>query len=110
MGHMECSGFLLPDPDRRRHKLAHLRKILHRVDYLSITETHGTPGSLAAWQPPTGYAAWWSPGHSTGRAGIGLIVAHQFLRALLPPPRWREVWPGRAAFLTLEGPQGRLDI
>ena len=77
---------------------------------LLIGEAHGTEGGNKAWRPPIGTEAWWSAGPTTAHAGVGIIIKKSFLKKFAEAPKWRVIWPGRAALLSLRGAEGALDI
>ena len=74
-----AQAFFASEEHRRGPKLTHLKTLLTRSDAVLITEAHGTVGQHAAWSPPSGTAAWWSPGPSAARAGVGIVVKQTLL-------------------------------
>jgi len=99
------------DPGLYRQKIAHVTQLLRHRDFLLITEAHVTDGEKAAFRGPAGTTAFWSVG-SSSRAGVGIILKDGFLsRFNKPRPGdWEEMVPGRAARLSLRGPEGNLDL
>ena len=83
-------------------------KLIEQTDILCIQETHGQPGTDLAWAPPSGIKAWWSHG-SARRAGVAIWVKESFYKKFTTWS-WEEWIPGRAARLSAQGPEGRLDI
>ena len=88
---------------------------MRKRDFLGITESHGTKGSLKALRNPDGTRSWWSAGTSS-RAGVGIIVSKTFLQQF-PLSNWEDddgpwevIAPGRLAVLRLRGPDGNLDL
>ncbi len=95
---------------RMEEKMGYLRRLLDQADIVMITEAHGTDGGNRAWRPPIGSRAWWSAGPTTGHAGVGIILRLDFLADFSEEPKWSVIWPGRVAMLSLQGPNGALDI
>ena len=93
----------------RERKNRVLTRLLSRCDALMVTETHGTQGQLDAWDPPPGFAAYWSAGPTPAHAGVGIIVRRTLLEKFTSVD-FRTPWTGRAAKLALRGPEGGLDL
>ena len=79
-------------------------------DALLLQEVHGTSGMLEAWARPRGYRAFFSPGATTGCAGVGILLSETFLQRFEEEPILEEIWKGRAIKVILRGRQGRLYI
>ena len=105
-----AQAFFAVEDNRRDAKHRYLLSLLGRSDMVMITEAHGTAGAHAAWRPPRGCQAWWSPGPTTGHAGIGIVVKDSFLHNFSEKPIWNPFWPGRAGKLSLRGRAGALDL
>ena len=110
MAEWNAQAFLASEPGRNEMKRSYLLSLLARSDVLLLTDACGTEGGHLIWRPPTGCSAWWSAGASTAHAGVGIVVQDRFMARFEEPPRWSVVWPGRAAVLSLRGPEGALDI
>ena len=103
-------AFFCSDPAKFQSKICYTKRLLDRVDLLLICETHGTDGGNKSWRPPIGSSAWWSAGPTIGHAGVGILVKDSFLKKFVEKPKWTVIWPGRAAILSLRGPEGSLDV
>lgn len=100
-----------PDPDLSTAKQQVMERLARTHDFVMLQETHSTPGALAAWRPPSGYAYFHSHGNSTV-GGVGILVDERFLQQFDLPvsEQLEEVVPGRVGALRLRGPAGRLDL
>ena len=98
-------------PARQQAKQVYLNSALLKYDIVMLQETHATPGTLAAWQPPGSHRAFHSCG-SARQGGVAILVSYRLLDKFDPIPgeAWRETEPGRVATLTLRGPEGNLDL
>ena len=105
-----AQAFFCEDQQRFADKQSYARKLLGRADILLLNETHGTDGGNKAWRPPIGTSAWWSAGPTPAHAGVGIIIRNEFIQKFSKTPKWRILWPGRAAVLSLRGAEGWLDI
>ena len=95
---------------RHRDKARHVHHLMATHDVGCWSESHGTADRGAAWREPLGCRSWWSPGPTTGSAGVGITVRKEFLRLFEHRVHFEVIFPGRAAVLRLEGSQGSLDI
>ena len=105
-----AQAFFAVDPTRHAAKQRHLLSLLTRAEAVLISEAHGTYGGNRLWRPPLGCSAWWSPGATAGHAGVGIIVKDSLLKKFDANPVWSTIWLGRAAKLSLQGPEGALDL
>ena len=105
-----AQAFFAADPLKHAAKEKYLLSLLGRADVVIITEAHGTQSGNRAWRPPHGCKAWWSAGPTTGHAGVGVVAKDVFLQKFDRTPTWSVIWPGRAARLSLSGPEGSVDI
>ena len=97
------------DQGKHRSRARYLGQLMGSHDVGFWTETHGTKDGNSAWRGVLGCKSWWSPGPTTGVAGVGITVREQFLHRFTSV-RWEVVLPGRSAILHLAGPDGSLDL
>ena len=110
IGTWNAQALFAVDPTRRSQKMQYLQQLMKQVDVLLITEAHGTAGDHALWHAPGGCSGWWSPGPSTGHAGVGVVIRKSFLENFDPNPVKAVIWQGRALKLSLRGSLGALDV
>ena len=107
---MEYYGFVLRQPSFSQRTYGVITSLLPGHDALLLQEVHGTSGMLEAWARPRGYRAFFSPGATTGCAGVGILLSETFLQRFEEELILEEIWKGRAIKVILRGRQGRLDI
>ncbi|CAK0902774.1 unnamed protein product, partial [Prorocentrum cordatum] len=98
------------DGFRHRDKSRHVHRLMATHDVGVWSESHGTADRGALWREPPGCTSWWSPGPSSGTAGVGITVKTDFFKLFARRVHFEIIFPGRAAVLRLDGGQGSLDI
>jgi len=98
------------NPAFREGRMGVVTSLLPGHDALLLQEVHGTSGMLEAWARPRGYRAFFSPGATTGCAGVGILLSETVLQRFEEEPIMEEIWKGRAIKVILRGRQGRLDV
>ena len=88
----------------------HAWKLLDEVDFAGFAETHSTLGHANAATLPTISKFVWSHGPTRWQAGVAIAVKGAFLQQFNPVDHSarEDIVPGRAAKLTLRGPNGAL--
>ena len=106
-----AQALLAADPILQQSKRTRVWKLIQDHDFAGVSETHGTVGSAAAFSLPPDVTPFWSHG-TTHQAGIALFVRNHFLQRFNPttPESWKELQPGRLAYLDLKGEAGALRI
>ncbi len=99
-----AQAFFTVIPTAHRGNVVYVTQLLKGNDFLAISEALVSEGEKAAFRSPAGTRAFWSVG-SARSAGKGLIARESSLGNFNEPTR-TELWPGRAARLSLAGPPG----
>ena len=90
----------------------YIKKLIASHDFVTISETHGTAGSIKGKDSFGNFQTWWANYKDKTTGGIGLLVSDNFLKNFDTPVKedWEVIVKGRAAKLKLRGPNGALDI
>ena len=105
--------FTNDDEDTQAARWSYVDKLMLKHDFLTLSETHATEGSIKGKDMHNNYRTFWSNYRDKTTAGVGVAVSKDFLKNFGPIDEksdWVTIVEGRAAKLRLRGMHGALDI
>ena len=105
-------ALLAAAPDKAASKQNTAWRLLNNADFVGLAETHSTEGHVKSLNTPRHTKFFWSHYGTRWQAGVGIGVKHDFLKLFNPTTEdsLQHIYGGRAAKLSLKGPNGNLDI
>ena len=105
-----AQSFFATSTVKHSEKRRYLDRLLRKMDFVCLTECHGTPGEHAALDLPLELEAFWAEG-TPSRGGVGIILKKAWLDKFdVAKPIWDILVPVRVATLHLFSKQCNLDI